>query len=501
MDLDGTVPPGVVAVARHPEHGYVVKRVSRAGRVAGCFAGVTQSGISAARAPARHGRTARTRGAPVVRAWRGETRTCHSTVVRASSARPASRPANTLIGVLDGVLFRDVPRREAREREARGRIASPQRLLGVFQRPNRPRDSHACHRAAGGTPAAPRAMTVPSLAGYDLALSRGTRSPTGAPGPRYWQQWADYKLEAELNPDIQAPHRQGRHHLLQPLARHARDGLHPAAAEHLRPRRAAQHRRALGGRGHRARAAWPRRAASCATASGGARLRGGRDDHAPPAARPLPPGGTADFAFDWKLRVPPDGAPRGGQDGEVFFINYWYPQMAVYDDVNGWQIDQYLGNAEFYMGYGNYDVSPDRAGRMAGDGHGHAAEPERGADRADPRAARLRADRHRHRARRDRPRPRGRALHDRGQGRQAHLALPRRERARRRLGRVGPVSLGRHQRRGRATPTATAGRTRADRLVLPPRAAASTTGTRARATDGTRSSSSRSISGPIPTRT
>jgi hypothetical protein len=72
---------------------------------------------------------------------------------------------------------------------------------------------------------------------------------------------------------------------------------------------------------------------------------------------PLVPGGTADFAFEWKLRVPPDGAPRGGQDGEVYFMNYWYPQMAVYDDINGWQVDQYLGNAEFYMGYGNYDVS------------------------------------------------------------------------------------------------------------------------------------------------
>ena len=55
--------------------------------------------------------------------------------------------------------------------------------------------------------------------------------------------------------------------------------------------------------------------------------------------------------------MPPDGAPRGGQDGEVYYISYWYPQMAVYDDINGWQIDQYLGNAEFYMGYGDYDVS------------------------------------------------------------------------------------------------------------------------------------------------
>ena len=30
----------------------------------------------------------------------------------------------------------------------------------------------------------------------------------------------------------------------------------------------------------------------------------------------------ADLAFAWRLRVPPDGAPRGGQDGEVYFINY-----------------------------------------------------------------------------------------------------------------------------------------------------------------------------------
>src|SRR5690606_25684076 len=36
---------------------------------------------------------------------------------------------------------------------------------------------------------------------------------------------------------------------------------------------------------------------------------------------------------------------------------YWYPQLAVYDDVNGWHTDPYLTNAEFYMGYADYDVS------------------------------------------------------------------------------------------------------------------------------------------------
>ena len=45
-----------------------------------------------------------------------------------------------------------------------------------------------------------------------------------------------------------------------------------------------------------------------------------------------------------------------GQDGQVFFLGFWYPQLAVYDDVVGWNVDQYLGMGEFYMGYADYDV-------------------------------------------------------------------------------------------------------------------------------------------------
>ncbi len=38
-------------------------------------------------------------------------------------------------------------------------------------------------------------------------------------------------------------------------------------------------------------------------------------------------------------------------------VAYWYPRLAVYDDVVGWQNDPYLGAAEFYMGYADYDVN------------------------------------------------------------------------------------------------------------------------------------------------
>ena len=37
-------------------------------------------------------------------------------------------------------------------------------------------------------------------------------------------------------------------------------------------------------------------------------------------------------------------------------MGYWYPQVAVYDDVNGWVADPYLLEAEFYMDPADYDV-------------------------------------------------------------------------------------------------------------------------------------------------
>jgi hypothetical protein len=75
-------------------------------------------------------------------------------------------------------------------------------------------------------------------------------------------------------------------------------------------------------------------------------------------AQPLLPGASLDLEIEWSYVVPPDGAPRGGRDGEIAYIAYWYPQFAVYDDVERqWQIDPYMGNAEFYMGYADYDVA------------------------------------------------------------------------------------------------------------------------------------------------
>ncbi|MBB3696292.1 M1 family metallopeptidase [Flammeovirga yaeyamensis] len=52
---------------------------------------------------------------------------------------------------------------------------------------------------------------------------------------------------------------------------------------------------------------------------------------------------------------------RGGyetfKDGNTLYtITQWFPRMAVYDDVNGWQNKQFLGRGEFALTFGDYDV-------------------------------------------------------------------------------------------------------------------------------------------------
>jgi peptidase M1-like protein len=210
-------------------------------------------------------------------------------------------------------------------------------------------------RVPGGSRS--QAMTIPLLEGFEQAVAKGTRSRSGAPGPGYWQQWTQYKLEAELNPVSKRLSGRGAikyfnrspdtlailyvqllHNIFAPGARH--DTNVPWSVEGLELAKV--------------------------TAQGAALMATGGDGPGYDVngtimhlrlPHPIPPGGSADLDFAWKLRVPPDGAPRGGQDGQVYYISYWYPQMAVYDDINGWQTDQYLGNAEFYMGYGDYDVT------------------------------------------------------------------------------------------------------------------------------------------------
>ena len=73
-------------------------------------------------------------------------------------------------------------------------------------------------------------------------------------------------------------------------------------------------------------------------------------------ATPLKPGSTATLAATWHFVVPKDG-DRMDRDGALYQIAQWYPRVNVYDDVKGWNIEPYLGQGEFFLEYGDFSLA------------------------------------------------------------------------------------------------------------------------------------------------
>ncbi len=85
---------------------------------------------------------------------------------------------------------------------------------------------------------------------------------------------------------------------------------------------------------------------------------------------PLPPGRVATLSLDFAFNIPDHGADRMGRDGALYELAQWYPRVCVYDDVNGWNTLQYLGQGEFYLEYGDfeYDITVPAGYIVAGTG-------------------------------------------------------------------------------------------------------------------------------------
>jgi hypothetical protein len=71
-------------------------------------------------------------------------------------------------------------------------------------------------------------------------------------------------------------------------------------------------------------------------------------------------GGSAKIKIEFTYISPKYGSDRTGvvdtKNGKIFTIAQWYPRMCVYDDVRGWNVNPYIG-AEFYLEYGDFDVN------------------------------------------------------------------------------------------------------------------------------------------------
>jgi hypothetical protein len=195
--------------------------------------------------------------------------------------------------------------------------------------------------------------------GYQRALERGTRTSTGLPGPRYWQQWANYRIHTRVDPASKqvtggetVTYYNRSPDTLSVLWVQLIQNVHQGEAVR-------DERNEVTGGITLSRVAARGTALNPATQRGqpGYSVQG--TNLGIRTGTPLLPGDSIVLEFDWTFKLPQAGVSgRMGYDADnLVFMAYWYPQMAVYDDVVGWQLDQFLGTAEFYMGYGNYQYT------------------------------------------------------------------------------------------------------------------------------------------------
>lgn len=203
---------------------------------------------------------------------------------------------------------------------------------------------------------------LPIEPGFSRALEVGTRTPEGAPGRAYWQQRVDYQIDAELDPAT--ARLQGEelitYHNRSPdqlpvLIFHLYQNLFSQGAPRTRqvPITGGMTIERVRVDGEEATLIEPG-----AAPGSGAAYQIDQTLMALRLPRPVRSGDSVQVEIAWHYTVPPEGAPRTGHiDHEVYNVAQWYPQVAVYDDVQGWDAKRYLGNGEFYLEYGDFEVS------------------------------------------------------------------------------------------------------------------------------------------------
>ena len=193
---------------------------------------------------------------------------------------------------------------------------------------------------------------------FQRAYANGTRSPDGRPGPGYWQNRADYELEIELEPKSRWITGRGTityfnnspDELLE-LVFHLFPNLYAAGAA----------------RDYEVR---PDDLTSGmviqALAIAGAEVDTSPDSEAVELEgttltvvlhEPLPSQGSLEVSVSWKSRINRDSHLRDGAvDASSLFSAYFFPRIAVNDDIDGWNRTQYTGTTEFYNDFGDFKV-------------------------------------------------------------------------------------------------------------------------------------------------
>ena len=97
--------------------------------------------------------------------------------------------------------------------------------------------------------------------------------------------------------------------------------------------------------------------------------------------KPVPAKSTVSLEIEWTTKLPGGPNGRGHRmtqrwDDELFQPTQWFPRLAKYDDLRGWDTNVYLGPAEFYNNFGKFDVKINVPGGWIVSGTGVLQNPE-----------------------------------------------------------------------------------------------------------------------------
>ena len=91
-------------------------------------------------------------------------------------------------------------------------------------------------------------------------------------------------------------------------------------------------------------------------------------------------GGKIKMTVKFEFKVPQYGTDRMGRlntrNGTIFQIAQWFPRLCVYDDVQGWNTLPYLGAGEFYLEYGDIEYNITAPANLIVAGSGELQNPQ-----------------------------------------------------------------------------------------------------------------------------
>ncbi|MCX7877380.1 MAG: M1 family metallopeptidase, partial [Ignavibacteria bacterium] len=191
---------------------------------------------------------------------------------------------------------------------------------------------------------------------YLAAYEEGTRSPDGKPGPNYWQNKADYKITAELDPlsgklygSAVIIYYNNSPDVLDRIVFRLYQNFFKSSTPKDFPFRNEEFTEGIEINSLVINNIYYNISSDTSVEITGTNMV--------VKGLNIKPGKQAVINVSWNFEIPSERKIRMGRyDSTTFFIAYWYPQIAVYDDIDGWDIIEYTGQAEFYNDFNDYDV-------------------------------------------------------------------------------------------------------------------------------------------------